>query len=284
MSGFADTLRLGLIGGNITATRSPALHVLCGLATGLNVTYDLLIPTERGRSFPSLLRQCADLGFAGVNITYPYKEEAAAMVPAGDPLVAAMGASNTVRFTPDGPRAFNTDHSGFVAAFRARFGARAPGRVLILGSGGVGRAVAFGLASLGAAALELFDTDAAKADSLAAALSRHAPMPVSVAGANRRAALDGIDGVVNCTPLGMVGRPGSALPEGAAGRPGWSFDAVYTPADTAFRARTEAMGAAFLSGWELYFHQGLRAFEIFSGRPVGDPDRVRAILTHRPAG
>lgn len=284
MSGFADTLRLGLIGGNITATRSPALHVLCGLASGLNVTYDLLVPAERGRDFAGLLGQCADLGFTGVNVTYPYKEAAAAEVPAGDPVVAAMGASNTIRFTPQGPRAFNTDYSGFVAAFRARFGARAPGRVLLLGTGGVGRAVAFGLAALGAGALEVFDTDAARAESLAEALSRHDTMPVSVVGADRLTDLDGIAGVVNCTPLGMTGRPGCALPEGAKGQPEWSFDAVYTPADTVFRARTEAMGAAFLSGWDLYFHQGLRAFEIFAGRRVADPDWVRAILTHRPAG
>lgn len=93
MSGFADTPRLGLIGGNITATRSPALHVLCGLASGLNVTSDRLFPSERGRDFAGLLAQCADLGLAGINVTYPFKVEAAAAGPAGDPVVAAMGAA-----------------------------------------------------------------------------------------------------------------------------------------------------------------------------------------------
>lgn len=272
------TLRLGLIGGNITATRSPALHVLCGLTVGLNVTYDLVIPAERRLGFADLLDHCARSGFHGVNVTYPHKEEAAAVVPAGVPLVAQMGSSNTVRFGPEGPRAFNTDCTGFEAAFRARWPDAAPGRVLVLGAGGVGRAIAFALARLGAASIVLYDTDAAKVASLDAALQ-----PAFGTGAARADSPDpgGFDGVVNCTPLGMVGRPGSPLPAGATGRPVWAFDAVYTPPDTAFRAQVTAMGADFLNGWELYFHQGIQAFEIFSGREVTDTAWIRACLTRQ---
>lgn len=277
------TLRLGLIGGNITATRSPALHITCGLSLARNVTYDLLIPAEQGLDFQAMLARCAAAGFDGVNVTYPYKERAAAEVPAGDPVVAAMGSSNTVRFTPEGPRAFNTDYSGFVAAFRAAFGSERPGRVLVLGTGGVGRAVAFGLLTLGATAVALYDTDAEKIASLAAAMQAHDPaVPVEAFGPEGLADLAGFDGVVNCTPLGMEGRPGSALPEGVTGQPRWAFDAVYTPEHTRFRAQVEGLGAAFLSGYELYFHQGIQAFEIFSGQDVQAPDWVREILNHRP--
>ncbi|MBW6506550.1 MAG: shikimate dehydrogenase [Rhodobacteraceae bacterium] len=275
------TLRLGLIGGNITATRSPALHVVCGLSLGVNVTYDLIIPAERGMGFADLLAQCERLGFAGVNVTYPHKEEAAALVIAGDPVVKAMGSSNTVVFAPEGPRAFNTDHSGFVAAYRAAYGARRPGRVLVLGTGGVGRAVGFGLADLGASEIVLYDTDAAKVASLASAIRGHAAVGVSAADPASLHTLAGFDGVVNCTPLGMIGRPGSPLPEGVTGRPVWAFDAVYTPADTPFRAQLTGLGAAFLGGYELYFHQGLRAFEIFAQQAVTAQDWVRAALNHR---
>jgi shikimate dehydrogenase len=75
----------------------------------------------------------------------------------------------------------------------------------------------------------------------------------------------------------MVGRPGSALPATAKGAPTWAFDAVYTPDRTEFRAQTEAMGAAFLSGYDLYFHQGVQAFEIFTG-VTPDEDWVRRVL------
>jgi shikimate dehydrogenase len=274
--------RLGLIGGNITASRSPVLHTVCALSVGGNASYDLLIPAEQGRSFAHMLDHCAKAGFEGVNVTYPFKEEAAGVVVAGDPVVAAMGSANTVRFTAQGPRAFNTDYSGFVAAFRARFSDALPGRVLVLGTGGVGRAVVFGLASLGAAEVLLYDTDRSKVVSLAGAVRKQFPdVAVRAAEAADLTDLAGVDGVVNCTPLGMVGRPGSALPPGAKGRPVWAFDAVYTPDQTEFRAQAEALGAAFLSGYELYFHQGVQAFEIFTGiKP--DQDWVRRVITHVP--
>lgn len=272
------TLRLGLIGGNITATRSPALHIACGLSLGRNVTYDLIIPAERGQDFATVLAGCAAHGFDGVNVTYPFKEEAARLVPPGDPAVAAMGAANTVKFTASGPQAFNTDHSGFKAAYRAAFGAGLPGRVLILGTGGVGRAVAFALADLHAAELVLFDTDHAKAAALATALRAHAQIATSIAPAGVAADLDGFDGVVNCTPLGMEGREGSPLAQGVTGRPRWSFDAVYTPMVTPFSQQTQALGARFLSGYDLYFHQGVDAFEIFSGQRVTDTAWVREVI------
>lgn len=275
----ARTWRLGLIGGNIAASRSPVLHTLCALSVGGNASYDLIIPAERGKRLADLVQDCAAQGFDGVNVTYPHKEEAAALVQPGDPVVAAMGSANTLRFTPQGVRSFNTDHSGFVTAFRAQFGEAAPGRVLVIGTGGVGRAVAFGLASLGAAELVLHDADLSKVVSLARAVAAHFPqMAVRAAEPGQVADLAGLDGVVNCTPLGMVGRPGSPLPAQVSGRPAWAFDAVYTPERTEFRAQVEALGAGFLSGYELYFHQGVQAFEIFTGTKPDVP-WVRKILT-----
>ena len=282
MATTSRTWRLGLIGGNITASRSPVLHTVCALSVGGNASYNLLIPAELGTDFSATLSRCAASGFDGVNVTYPYKEDAAALIPAGDPVVAAMGSANTIRFTAEGPRAFNTDYTGFVAAFRERFGDMAPGRVLVIGAGGVGRAVAFGLAELGAEGIGLCDVDPAKAASLAGAIRLQSAAPPVQASEPRRAGdLSGFDGVVNCTPLGMVGQPGSALPTGVTGRPVWAFDAVYTPDRTEFRTQVEGLGAAFLSGYELYFHQGVQAFEIFTGRRP-DADWVRTTLAHRP--
>lgn len=273
------TWRLGLIGGNIASSRSPVLHTVCALSVGGNASYDLIIPAERGLGLADLLDHCAQHGFDGVNVTYPHKEEAATLVQADDPVVAAMGSSNTIRFTPEGPRAFNTDYSGFVAAFRARFGAAGPGRVLVIGAGGVGRAVAFGLAALGATGIVLHDTDRSKVATLTQAiLTRYPGIPVRAAEPGHSVDLSGLDGVVNCTPLGMFGRPGSPLPTGVQGQITWAFDAVYTPERTEFRRQSEALGAAFLSGYELYFHQGVQAFEIFTGTSP-DTDWVRAILT-----
>jgi shikimate dehydrogenase len=280
MAALTKTLRLGLIGGNITQSRAPALQITCGLCVGRNVSYDLIIPDERGLSFDEALSYCRDAGFDGVNVTYPYKERAAALIEAGDPVLNDMGAANTVCFSPNGDRAYNTDYSGFISAYQEKWGDLKPGRVLILGAGGVGRAITFALGKLGADEVLLFDTDTAKIEALVASAVRPLGGSVTAAAADMAMDFSGIDGVINCTPLGMTGREGTPLPKGAKGSPRWAFDAVYTPEHTLFRGQIEALGASFLSGYELYLHQGLHAFRIFSGLEVADPEWVRATL-HR---
>ena len=168
-------VRIGLIGDNIAASKAPRLHALAGRMRGVEVTYDLLIPAEQGAGFDELFDHCATGDYHGINVTYPYKERAAARVRIDEPLVRAMGAVNTVVFTSDGPRGFNTDHTGFVTAWRAAFGPARPGPVCQVGAGGVGRAVAFGLAALGAEAVRLVDLDRARAERLAAALREARP-------------------------------------------------------------------------------------------------------------
>jgi shikimate dehydrogenase len=276
------TLRLGLIGGNITETRSPALQIVCGLSVGRNVTYDLLIPAEQGMSFEAMLKRCEAAGFDGVNVTYPYKEEVLKYVPAGDAAVQSIGASNTVKFSANGASAWNTDYTGFIAAYRAKWGDTKPGRVLMIGAGGVGRAIIFALAELGASEIQLHDTDSAKAEALASALGTK----VTVVTSEALRDLSDCDGIVNCTPLGMAGREGSPLPASATGKPRWAFDAVYTPEHTLFRAQVEAMGADFLSGYELYFHQGVQGFLIFSGAKAMDLNWIRQTLLRKttPSG
>jgi shikimate dehydrogenase len=270
------TLRLGLIGGNITETRSPALQIVCGLSTGRNVTYDLLIPAEHGLSFAEMYDRCRAAGFDGVNVTYPFKEEVLHHATAGTPVVRALGAANTVRFSNGAATAFNTDHTGFIAAWHARWGNKPPGRVLLIGAGGAGRAIAFALADLGASEIMLHDADGVKAEALRTALLGAGFDNTWLIESLRETGA--IDGIVNATPLGMAGREGSPLPDRFTASPTWSFDAVYTPDDTQFRRQTIALGAEFLSGYELYFHQGIQGFRIFSRVEVTRLDWVRGVL------
>lgn len=273
-------LRLGLIGDNIAASRAPALHELAGRIVGLDVRYDRLIPREEALDFDALFTACPGRGYAGLNITYPYKERAAARVRVEDPAVRRLGAVNTVIFGPEGARGFNTDYSGFIAAYRAARGAAAPGPVCMIGAGGAGRAVGFGLMTLGLTELRLFDRERGKAEALAAALREASPgLSVSVA-ADAEAAARGAEGLVNCTPVGMVGYGGTPLPRAAMAGAVWAFDAVYTPVDTPFLRDAAAEGLAAISGYELFFHQGVDAFRIFAGREV-DQGALRAGLEGR---
>jgi shikimate dehydrogenase len=261
-------LKLGLIGANIGASRSPALHRIAGRLAGLEVTYDLLIPAQLGLDLDATLAKARADGYRGLNITYPFKEMVVSRVSVEDPAIRRLGAVNTVLLDAGGPHGFNTDHSGFMAAFSATFGHADPGVVAIAGTGGVGRAIAFALAGLGAARLRLHDRERAKAKALAATLRAAFPeIAVEVSG-SIEAAARGADGLVNCTPLGMVGHEGTAIPKAVIGGQRWAFDAVYTPVDTQFLDDARAAGIPVMSGYELFFHQGINAFKIFTGRDV----------------
>jgi shikimate dehydrogenase len=272
-------IRLGLIGDNISRSRSPELHRLAGRLSGLQVGYDLFIPREMGRDFDAVFEFCRESGLRGVNITYPYKELAAAKVRVDDPLTRRIGSVNTVLFEPQGAAGYNTDHSGFVAAYREAFGGMAPGRVVMVGAGGVGKAVAFGLVALGASALTIVDTDSAKAKTLADAVAGASGGAVTASwSGDVRSAVESADGIVNCTPLGMIGYPDSPVPTELLGPQRWAFDAVYTPVDTLFKQQAEAAGLEVLSGYELFFHQGIDAFRIFTGRTPPEPAVLRQML------
>jgi shikimate dehydrogenase len=182
-----------------------------------------------------------------------------------------------VLFEPSGPAGFNTDYSGFCAAFRNVFPNGEPGVVALAGCGGVGRAIAFALKELGAKALQLFDADGGRSAALARALCAAAPFPEVIAADSIHRACEGAHGLVNCTPLGMVGYGGSAFPEELISRRRWAFDAVYTPIETPFLISARADCVWVMSGFELFFYQGVDAFRNFSGRNV-DCRELREVL------
>ena len=188
-------------------------------------------------------------------------------VSVADPLVRGIGAVNTVLFKPDGPKGFNTDYSGFMAAYRAAR-TEGPGVVCLIGTGGVGKAVAFGLIGLGAKTIRCVDLDPAKAAALTEALRALGSKTRIETHADAVSAAKGADGIVNCTPLGMVGIGGTPLPATAMEGAAWAFDAVYTPVDTPFLQDATAAGLTVISGYELFFGQGVDAWEIFTGTPL----------------
>jgi shikimate dehydrogenase len=273
---MAETIRLGLIGDNIGASRAPRLHVLAGRQYGIEVTYERLVPRELGEDFDPLFDRVARAGYRGINVTYPYKERAAQRVRIDDPQLRAMGSVNTVLFEAEGPRGFNTDHTGFLAAYRQVREAM-PGHVLLIGAGGVGRSIAFALATLGAQQVRITDIDPARADALAETLRRSFPGLALRRGADAVELAEGVTGLVNATPVGMIGHPGMPLPRAALNGASWAFDAVYTPVETEFLAAANAAGARIISGYELFIGQGVDAWRLFTGLPV-DEARLRADL------
>jgi shikimate dehydrogenase len=272
-----EAIKLGLIGIGISRSRAPELHRLAGEAAGVTVTYDLLPPeSAEPERFDAALEACRAKGYRGVNVTFPFKERAARVVRVAHDQVRRLGAVNTVRFAPgEQPLGFNTDYSGFRRAFATRFPGCNPGVAAIVGAGGVGRAIAFGLVDLKASEIRLCDQSAEKAQAVAAALGSSATK-VKVC-STMEEALAGADGAINATPQGMYQYPESAIPDALIRGQSWAFDAVYTPTHTQFIQRAQQAGLDILFGYELFFYQGVDAFEIFTGLKVDEAALRRAL-------
>jgi len=277
------TLKLGLIGNGISKSSAKRLHTLAGNLCGIAVDYEPIDLKDHAPShFEAVFAQCAHDGYHGMNITHPYKERAARMVQINNPLLRHMGAVNTVLFN-DGKNicGFNTDNSGFVRAFRNQFGNQPAGITALVGTGGAGRAVAFGLVELGSHDIRLYDLDRTKAEALAQALRLAAPDATVRVCHELAEALERADGVLNCTQVGMYQYPGTPIPAELIKMQKWVFDAIYTPLETEFLAAARARGLAILSGYELFFYQGINAFEIFTGVQLEEHKLRDALAAYR---
>ena len=258
-------LRLGLIGDNISASQSPRLHELAGMQHNINVRYDRLIPKTLGRDFESVFLECRLGDYRGINITFPYKEKVTHLVSLRDSITSTIGAVNTVIFEEQGPMGYNTDYIGFISAYRNFFKSDEPGCTVILGTGGVGRSIAFALVELGASEIRLIDLNAEKSNSLAESIRQRSDASVVLTYESLEEATKGAEGIINCTPLGMTGIGGTPIELKLMEKALWAFDAVYTPIETQFLRNARHQGLKVMSGYELFFYQAIEAWQLFSG-------------------
>lgn len=259
----AQRLLLGLIGSPVAHSASPAMHEAAARAAGLEAHYHLIEVAGAGRTdLAVMLEGVCRLGFAGVNITYPYKEAVVPLLNALSPEADAIGAVNTVVVDDGQLIGHNTDASGFATAYRALKRQDGERPVAIIGAGGVGRAIAFALSSCGVTRLRLFDLDRERAAGLARLLERR--VDIEIAG-SVAAAVEGAAGIVNGTPLGMLPNRDMPVPPALIDASQWVADAVYYPLWTPLLLAAQKAGATVMSGRELAIHQALDAFRLFTG-------------------
>jgi shikimate dehydrogenase len=269
------TIQLGLIGENISRSSAPRLHQYLGHLCGLDVRYTRF-DSEGIEGFDpvAVLRDCMDKGFRGLNVTHPFKTIVAAAIPNPRPRTRRVGAVNTVVFVDGLWMGANTDYSGFIRGYRHTFGAMEAGRVLILGAGGVSRAIAFALEELGAIEILIHDLEPQRAAALVAVLDENGFSARVVSGESAATVATEVDGLINATPVGMFKHPGIPLPPDVISTQRWAFDAVYTPLNTQFLQRCRKAGVPVMTGLELFLFQGLDAFRCFTGITV-EHDEVR---------
>lgn len=252
---------VGLIGNGIQLSRTPAMHIAEGDKLGLHYSYKFLDP-EVMKNGPTTLPEILDMaeaaGFAGCNITYPFKRTVLNHLDTLSEPARMVGAVNTVVFK-DGKRAgHNTDYWGFAESLRRGLHGVKMKTVLLLGAGGAGGAVAYALKSLGVENLMILDTCPTAAENLAAKVGGEAVSDV-------RAAIARAEGIVNATPMGMAKLPGTAIPTDLLKPHQWVSDIVYFPRNTALLRAANATGCQTLDGSGMAIFQAVRAFEFFTG-------------------
>jgi shikimate dehydrogenase len=253
----------GLIGFPIARSASPAMHEQAADALGMRCHYQLIEVAGASREeLRALLDGVRRLGFAGVNVTFPYKEAVVGLLDELSPGAAAVGAVNTVVVRDGRLVGHNTDATGFARAARDLVADSGPGAVAVIGAGGVGKAIACALARLGVAEIRIFDTDRAKADHLAALLREHNGILVVDRAED---ALRGAVGLVNATPVGMLPSQDTPVPDALLHDRLWVADAVYTPLWTPLLMAAKARNARVMTGRDLAIYQAADAFELFTG-------------------
>jgi shikimate dehydrogenase len=263
---------VGLIGAGIGGSLSPALHEREAALLGFDYAYRLLDLDELGRP-PSdvgeLVREASRDGLAGLNVTHPCKQLVLEALDELSPEAAALGAVNTVVFRDGRLVGHNTDASGFREGFERRLQGARTDRVVLLGAGGAGAAVAHAIRSLGAGQLTILDVERERADALAESLG---------AAAADLSALENLlaeaDGLIHATPTGMDAHPGTAVPAELLDPRLWVAEVVYMPIQTQLLADARERGCRTLDGAAMVALQAAGSLELFTG---ARPDRDRML-------
>ena len=277
MGSHDGKLLVGLIGSGIGTSLTPALHEREGDELGLRYLYrlcDLAVLGLPSTAVGDVLAAVRLAGFDGVNVTHPVKQLVVDHLDRLSPDAAALGAVNTVVFDDGGATGHNTDLPGFVNGLRAGLPDARLDRVAVAGAGGAGAAVAHGLASLGAGRIRIFDVDRGRAERLAVQVSdRHADRADARPVDTVAEALEGADGVINATPVGMEGHLGMPIPIDLLRPDLWVADVVYRPLETELITAARARGCRVLDGGRMTVFQAVESFRLFTGIEP-DADRM----------
>lgn len=273
--GAKGAIHIGLLGRGIGASLSPIMHRQEGERLGLDYHYHLIdfdaldLGNEHLGDVIDLLEK---VGFRGVNITHPFKQAVLDHLNQLAPDAKEVGAVNTVLFDGDQRSGHNTDCWGFAESFRRGLPGAGRKRVLQIGAGGAGAAVARALVEVGVEQLLVFDTDATRSQGLA---TRMCEMGYGVAAVADVSSAASSDGIVNATPVGMDKYPGVPVDIELMHPGQWIADIIYFPRETVLIKRAEALGCATLPGAGMAIFQAVKAFELFTGRSPSAEEMTR---------
>lgn len=261
-----STQLFGVIGDPIGHSLSPAIHNASFRELDINAAYlPFRVPAEHLQQF--ITEDAPWLGISGLSVTIPHKEAALMSCDMVDGAVKGIGAVNTLIYQGDGLYGFNTDYRAAMSCLDERLDTATRKRplaghtALILGAGGVARAIAFGLVRRGAS-VAIAARTLPRAERLAKALGCSA-----VPWDNRHTVK--ADVIVNATPIGMHPNVDETPLEMHHFRPNAIvFDTVYNPEHTLFIKEAAQRNCRPISGVEMFVGQAALQFKLFTGQPA----------------
>ncbi len=250
----------GVFGDPVAHSKSPDMHNAAFRELGMECSYHAFRVSPENLKYALLGAKA--MGFGGVNLTVPLKQEALNIVDA-DPLAAGIGAINTVDFK-DEMKGYNTDGLGAKRTLEEKDVEIKRSKVLIVGAGGASRAIAFQFAKDGA-----YITIANRTESKAIDLASE----VSSVGSARGCGLENLkeliadnDILINCTTLGMHPNTEGTIATAEDMHPELTvFDIVYNPLETRLLKEAKKAGAKAVTGEMMLIYQGAEAFKIWTG-------------------
>lgn len=269
INGYTRTC--GLIGNPVEHTMSPAIHNTVAQALDENLVY---VPFHVPEGHVGeAVRGAFALNLLGCNVTVPYKSEVLPFLSEIDPMAEQIGAVNTLVRTAEGFKGYNTDMPGLFRAM-CEDGVKIEGeKVLILGAGGVARAVAMLLTQKGAQEITILNRTVEKAEKIAGEVNGYAGrQAVKALGMSDYQKLPSDEKylAIQATDLGMFPHVDKVVIEDSSfyRHIHTGYELIFNPAQTRFMSLVEESGGRAFNGLKMLLYQGIISYELWTGTKV----------------
>lgn len=268
----------GLIGNPVEHTMSPLIHNFLAEEMGIDMAY-VPFHVEKGQ-LDAAVKGAYGLNILGCNVTVPYKNDVIGSLVELDDLAEKTGSVNTLVRVKGGYKGYNTDITGLLRALKSEGIMLQDEEVIILGAGGVGRAVAFMCAANGASKVYLLNRTIEKAKSIAEEVNRK--IGTQCVEALRMEDYGKLPDkkylVLQATSVGLYPNVDDVVLEDEAfyKKVKAGYDLIYNPWETKFMKLVKAQGGQAYNGLKMLLFQAVDAFELWNNCKVSDGSAYKA--------
>lgn len=263
------TRTCGLIGNPVEHTMSPAIHNGLAAMFRHNLVY---VPFHVEQDLQKAVEGAYALNILGMNVTVPYKTDVIPFLVETDKLAAQIGAVNTLVRVEGGYKGYNTDMPGLYRAMQEDGIEIAGADVLILGAGGVARAVAVLAAEKGAAKIRILNRTVQKAEAIISEVKEQYPsVDMEAAALSAYESLEGNAWIcIQATNVGMYPNVEDVLIDesGFYDKVKAGYDLIFNPYETKFMRLLKENGKEAFNGLKMLLYQGIIAYELWNGCQV----------------